>query len=159
MTKVETVTASELSEIDDAMFRWWELLLAHAESQDDADCLIADAWAETGRLIGNVQRAEEEIGTDRGTRVVLNVRALSAMVRANEFSSQAHGEAHQGLYEAFERTRIALVHAGRFATLWGGEPKGYYCEEGNPVADPCFVPKTKPRAKSKSKSKGKGKGK
>ena len=142
--QVEEVVAAELSELDAAVLRWWDLMLAHAMTQPDADLLVADAWAETGRLIGNVQLVSEPVGTDRGTRVVLKVPAIAAAVQQAEFSAESTSDAHSLLWKAFERTRKRLLLEGRFVSLWGAEPAWtcYYCEEGEPVADPCFVAKT-----------------
>lgn len=143
MTEVVALTARSESEadLDEAMIAWWSALLTHASTTTDAGCLVADAWGETGRLIGHVQRADEPIGTDRGLRVVLSVPALAASVQEAGFDSSALHASRETLFRAFERSRKRLVGEGRFASLWGGSARCLYCEDGAVIADPSLAPR------------------
>ncbi len=135
---IEARTETE-QELDGAMEAWWTALLAHAESVNDADCLVADAWGETGRLIGHVQSATEPVGTDRGVRVVLEVASLSASVHAAGFTSSALEASRETLFRAFERSRKRLVAEDRFGSLWSGHASCLYCEDGAVIARPSLV--------------------
>lgn len=130
---------------DDALSRWWDALLVHAASCGDADWLIVDAWAETGRLIGSAQRADEPVGTDRGVRVALTARSIATAVSESGAARAVVDAARESLFRAFERSRKRLVSEDRFASLWGGRAGCYYCEDGAVIAEPSLRPRQRAR--------------
>lgn len=135
--------------LDEAMLAWWRALVEHAKTQTDADLLVADAWAETGRLIGLVQKSSEPVGTDRGVRVVLTVRSLASAASESGAASSVVASAREALFSAFERSRRKLVLDGFFTSLWDGKANCYYCEDGCVIADPSLVARPKPMRKSR----------
>lgn len=138
---------------DDALALWWNALLEHAASRADADWLIADAWAETGRLIGSVQRVDEPVGTDRGVRVALTARSIATAVSESGAAREVVVAARESLFRAFERSRKRLVSEDRFASLWGGRVGCYYCEDGAVIAEPSLRPRPErsPRPRSRAR--------
>ncbi|MFO0558052.1 MAG: hypothetical protein U0269_08530 [Polyangiales bacterium] len=134
------VEDAELSTLDGALARWWDALLEHAASQRDANRLVADAWAETGRLIGHVQTDAQPIGTDRGLRVILTVRSLARAVSEAAAAPSVVHSAREALFAAFERSRRKLVSEGRFASLWDGRAGCFWCEDGALMAEPSLIP-------------------
>lgn len=154
MTEIVAIEAraETEAELDEAMDAWWRALLAHAGSVSEADRLVADAWGETGRLIGHVQRANEPIGTDRGVRVVLTVAPLAASVQSAGFTSSALHATRETLFRAFERSRKRLAGDGGFASLWEGRAGCLYCEDGSLIAEPSLAPPPPKKKPAKSEA-------
>ncbi len=121
--------------IADAMMAWWERLLEHAESVTDADTLVADAWVETGRVIGHVQRRSEAVGMDRGARVCLTVLPISAALAESGFDDETLREWVNVLFAAFETTRRTDDVQARLRALFGGAALLWWCEGGRLMAE------------------------
>jgi hypothetical protein len=130
--------------LDVALDAWWGRLLAHAVEVADADCVVTDAWADTGRLIGHVQREDEPIGADRGLRVVLRFSPLGYRAYEDDFSADAVDAAREDLFRAFERSRKR--RAGRFADLWGALRAAWTARTAKRWRSRCCSPDAAPGA-------------
>ncbi len=126
-----TATVSE-DDLEEAIAAWWSELMTRARACKGWDVVVADIWADTARLIGHVQSADDAIGMDRGFRVCLTVATMAEELHASEDSEDLYFDIQDALFEQVDRSlRTDAVRA----LLAPGPQKVWFCYSGELIAD------------------------
>ena len=76
-----TIEGTNEEAVRQGLAEWWaEIARRAAETEGEWDAMVGDAWVDSGRIIGHVQRRDQAVGFDTGFRVCANLPTVDAEI-------------------------------------------------------------------------------